>query len=68
LLQSTDKIQKAFGTFLQKKENSFTRFYFLSNENLIEIFAEARNPMTVQPFLSKLFDGIHTLEFGAVST
>ena len=65
-IKSTEEIQKALEAFLQKKRTAFPRFYFLSNENLIKIFAEARNPKSVQPFLPKLFDGIHTLEFAAV--
>ncbi|KAH0794512.1 Dynein heavy chain family protein [Histomonas meleagridis] len=62
-LESIEKIQKDLEEFLQKKRTAFPRFYFLSNENLLKIFAEARNPKAVQPFLPKLFDGIHTLEF-----
>jgi dynein heavy chain len=30
---------------------------------VLKIFAEARNPKAVPPFLPKLFDGIHTLDF-----
>jgi dynein heavy chain len=62
-IDSTDGIQRSLEAFLQKKRTAFPRFYFLSNENLLKIFAEARNPKAVQPFLPKLFDGIHTLEF-----
>ena len=64
-IAQTDDIQKELESFLQKKRTSFPRFYFLSNENLLKIFAEARNPKAVQPFLPKLFDGIHTLEFAS---
>lgn len=64
-LETTDKIQKALEAFLQKKRTAFPRFYFLSNENLLKIFAEARNPKAVQPFLPKLFEGIQTLQFSA---
>ena len=64
-LQQIEEIQKALEQFLQAKRTAFPRFYFLSNENLLKIFAEARNPKAVQPFLPKLFDGIHTLEFSA---
>ena len=62
-IRKIENIQKALEEFLQKKRTAFPRFYFLSNENLLKIFAEARNPKAVQPFLPKLFDGIHTLEF-----
>ncbi|OHT12593.1 Dynein heavy chain family protein [Tritrichomonas foetus] len=64
-IAQTEEIQKSLENFLQRKRTAFPRFYFLSNENLLKIFAEARNPKAVQPFLPKLFDGIHTLEFSS---
>ena len=59
----TNRVQKSLEHFLQKKRTTFPRFYFLSNENLLKIFAESRNPKAVQPFLQKLFEGIQKLEF-----
>ncbi|KAJ2028640.1 dynein heavy chain, partial [Coemansia sp. S610] len=56
------KIQKALGEYLERERSSFPRFYFVGDEDLLEIIGNAKDVPRIQKHLRKMFAGLAFIE------
>lgn len=55
------KIQKALGEYLERERASFPRFYFVGDEDLLEIIGNSKDILRIQKHFKKMFAGIATI-------
>ena len=63
MLDRLDRCQKSLNEFLEEKRSSFPRFYFIGDDDLLQILGQATKPAIIQTHLKKLFAGIHNVNF-----
>jgi dynein heavy chain len=57
-------IKKGLDQFLATKRISFPRFYFISDDELIEVLAHSQDFKKINSYLLKLHDNVKKLDFG----
>lgn len=71
MISDCESIGKGLGEFLEFKREKFPRLYFLSNEEIVEIFgldklvnaSRGTKDAPKRTFISNLFEGVDTLRF-----
>jgi dynein heavy chain 1 len=61
LSESLDKIQKALTDYLETQRQAFARFYFVGDEDLLEIIGNSKEVINIQKHFPKMFAGISTI-------
>ncbi|XP_034934334.1 dynein heavy chain 2, axonemal [Chelonus insularis] len=59
---SMESIQRSLEEYLENKRHIFPRFYFISNDDLLEILGHSKRPDLIQPHINKLFGNIKSLK------
>lgn len=61
LAELLNRIQKALGEYLERERASFPRFYFVGDEDLLEIIGNSKDILRILRHLKKMFAGIASL-------
>ncbi|EGV61784.1 hypothetical protein CANTEDRAFT_131278 [Yamadazyma tenuis ATCC 10573] len=68
LLESFSKLRRSLSDFLEKQRESFARFYFMGNEDLLELIGSGVNFQKINTHINKLFSGVASLQFNKESS
>ena len=63
IIEQLEICQSALNKFLEETRNRFPRFFFLGDDDLLEILGQSDNPRIIKMHLKKIFAGIHDVEF-----
>lgn len=68
LAELLNKIQKALGEYLERERLSFPRFYFVGDEDLLEIIGNSNDTIRISKHFRKMFAGLAGLLMDQEST
>ena len=57
-----EEVERGLNDYIDKKKTIFPRFYFISQEDLIEIISQTKDLNKIKDNLKKIFDNIHYIE------
>ncbi|KAH0573495.1 Dynein heavy chain [Spironucleus salmonicida] len=60
--QILDQIQKSLDDFLQTKRMAFPRLFFISDDELLDLLALAKNPLQLNQHMRKLFENVVSVD------
>ncbi|XP_073414467.1 cytoplasmic dynein 2 heavy chain 1 isoform X2 [Dendrobates tinctorius] len=63
ILDQLQRCQKSLNEFLEDKRSAFPRFYFIGDDDLLEVLGQSTNPAVIQSHLKKLFAGVNSVDF-----
>ena len=63
LFEGIDTCERSLNDYLEQKKKAFPRFYFVSNQALLDILSNGNNPEKVGEYLGDCFDGMKALDF-----
>lgn len=67
MVDNLDGILRALEKYLETKRQLFPRFYFISNDDMLEILGNSKKPQLIQVHLKKLFDNVNKIRIDKVS-
>ena len=62
-ISEIDLCEKALNEYLEQKKKIFPRFYFVSNQALLDILSNGNNPEKVNEYIGDCFDGMKCMKF-----
>lgn len=63
LRKSLEALLKYLSVYLEEKRNQFSRFFFMSDRDLLNVLSKGSDPQLIVPYIRSMFDNIHAFQF-----